>query len=577
MSHFQFARTRRVMTFCLGLSSALPLVGSAQQKLPAIFAPQPLVTQITRVNSRSTVNLNKLRGIRLRKTKISQSTSVGIAAVTDPFLFSQSVANSTPNGYSAGYTFDILWGFPTLGFDAATDEDIYNTIGTTLKSNAPSTANSAFMSLGRLGGPAMITTIGYGGTIADSRAQRAGILRIIIYDGATLTSDTASPLYPNNAPIAKTADGSDAIFDVPFADPGTGSNFGFYTSTLDPTTAGVKITDPQGRYGIIFAVTTDTTNAAEPPDLHWEGVIGSANGSNLTFFRRTTATGTNGVGYATINPPGTVVPTNPFNHGNISTTTTGRTYLSNPPLNYIYNLHGLALDGTTRPSRGNLDGNVRLRGIDVPAKVAPEKSPHQYRIDLFKSPAPTGQTFGNFVASYFVYNQPSYKADGSLTKNFRIDGIPTGTYDLQVTWLPQTYTTRTGTTAVTFSESVRQPNQYPGSDYVPAIVRNVVIADAGVVGGFTSGTATSLLPSQPIRLERFGDINKDGAIDFGDLSTMLQGYNSFDGDALYAQYKAADISGGPTADFANAGPPDGAIDFGDLSALLQYYNTVLDE
>ncbi|MBC7526101.1 MAG: hypothetical protein H7308_00970, partial [Chthonomonadaceae bacterium] len=52
-------------------------------------------------------------------------------------------------------------------------------IGTTLKSNAPSTANSAFMSLGRMGGPAMITTIGYVGTIVDATAERAGILRII--------------------------------------------------------------------------------------------------------------------------------------------------------------------------------------------------------------------------------------------------------------------------------------------------------------------------------------------------------------------------------------------------------------
>jgi len=223
-----------------------------------------------------------------------------------------------------------------------------------------------------------------------------------------------------------------------------------------------------------------------------------------------------------------------------------------------------------------VEGNVRLRGIDVPANLAPEKSPHKYRIDLFTSPAPTGQTFGNFVASYFVYNQPSYKADGSLTKNFRIDGLPAGTYDMRVTWIPQTYTTGTGTTAVTFSESVRQPNQYPGSDYVPAIVRNVVIADAGTVGDFTSGTATSLL-ARPIRLERFGDINKDGAIDFGDLSTLLLAYNAFDGEPLYDQYKDADITGGPTAEFANAGPPDGAIDFGDLNALLQYYNTVLDE
>lgn len=62
-----------------------------------------------------------------------------------------------------------------------------------------------------------------------------------------------------------------------------------------------------------------------------------------------------------------------------------------------------------------------------------------------------------------------------------------------------------------------------------------------------------------------GDVNNDNGIDFGDLSTMLQGYNALQGDALYDTYISADIN------------YDGGIDFGDLSTMLQNYNALGDE
>ena len=55
-----------------------------------------------------------------------------------------------------------------------------------------------------------------------------------------------------------------------------------------------------------------------------------------------------------------------------------------------------------------------------------------------------------------------------------------------------------------------------------------------------------------------GDINDDNAIDFGDLSILLQSYNALIGDDLYREQ--ADIN------------CDGGIDFGDLSIMLQHYN-----
>ena len=60
----------------------------------------------------------------------------------------------------------------------------------------------------------------------------------------------------------------------------------------------------------------------------------------------------------------------------------------------------------------------------------------------------------------------------------------------------------------------------------------------------------------------FGDINGDFAIDFGDLSSLLQVYNAIQGDGLYEQNPAADLN------------RDGGIDFGDMSLMLQSYNFI---
>ena len=60
-----------------------------------------------------------------------------------------------------------------------------------------------------------------------------------------------------------------------------------------------------------------------------------------------------------------------------------------------------------------------------------------------------------------------------------------------------------------------------------------------------------------------GDINGDNAIDFGDLSELLQSYNALVGDDIYVL--ARDLNG------------DGGIDFGDLSTMLQNYNIIGDD
>ncbi|MBC7527362.1 MAG: PD40 domain-containing protein [Chthonomonadaceae bacterium] len=64
---------------------------------------------------------------------------------------------------------------------------------------------------------------------------------------------------------------------------------------------------------------------------------------------------------------------------------------------------------------------------------------------------------------------------------------------------------------------------------------------------------------------KLGDINGDNAVDFGDLSAMLQVYNALIDNPLYATNPLADLN------------LDGGIDFGDLSALLQNYNAFGDD
>ena len=571
MSHFQFARTRRVMTFCLGLSSTLPLTLQAQH-LPTAGHRYAVPMRATSMRSKiSALITPQMRWQLNHPTKILNSpradrnSAIGTQAATDPILYTQRIANSTPNGFAAGYPWDVLWGFPTVGYSPDTDTNI-PLYGNTLRADSTAPNNTALVSLGNIGKPATITRFRWAGALAQPNAtltQVSGLYSVIFYDGANLNSSSLT--------LAKRADGTNAVYTFRMTAPvGTASNFTTRSFDMPATTTAVKITDPQGRFGMLVVAVDDTATTTDPADTQWFAYGGMANGENggvVINANTSTYFAYNNFG------PGADNPSDPFNYGAIDSNVN----LISPPLNYYMVVQGLEADGVTVPVRGNLTGNIRLRGIDIPANAAPEARPHQYTLGFYSTPAPAGSQLGTLVTERTLFSQPTYDASGSLLRNFRIDGLPAGTFDMKVTYVPSDYVSGSGSTATIVQDSIRKADQYPGSDYVPAIVRNVVITSSGPVSATNSGTVVDLLPTRPIRLERFGDINNDGAIDFGDLTFMLQGYNALDGEPLYDQYKAADITGGPTAEFASAGPPDGAIDFGDLSALLQYYNTILDE
>ena len=153
--------------------------------------------------------------------------------------------------------------------------------------------------------------------------------------------------------------------------------------------------------------------------------------------------------------------------------------------------------------------------------------------------------------------------------------------------------TSAGSTLVTGQMDVQAIPNLVGStvrfDFRPmtgtAFTRTAVLSAKGTftLGGIPAGTY-SVLAQAPRHLKRAfnviangltvsnlrvqlkaGDINEDNAIDFGDLSTLLQAYNALEGDSLYAANAFADING------------DGGIDFGDLSTMLQNYNELGDD
>ncbi|MBC7527346.1 MAG: hypothetical protein H7308_07325 [Chthonomonadaceae bacterium] len=79
------------------------------------------------------------------------------------------------------------------------------------------------------------------------------------------------------------------------------------------------------------------------------------------------------------------------------------------------------------------------------------------------------------------------------------------------------------------------------------------VVSSNLSAGSSSGVIYSLIP---------GDINNDNAVDFGDLTLLLQSYNTLIGENLY----------NPNADLNM----DTGIDFGDLSIMLSFYNTIGD-
>ena len=124
----------------------------------------------------------------------------------------------------------------------------------------------------------------------------------------------------------------------------------------------------------------------------------------------------------------------------------------------------------------------------------------------------------------------------------------------------------TGTTQFRFTRTVTVPttgnftlSDIPPGTYTLHVKTPRYLAKNVEVDATTNATISVAIDQLP------GDINGDNAIDFGDLSTLLQVYNALNDDPLYATQPLADLN------------QDGGIDFGDLSSMLLNYNAFGDD
>lgn len=193
-------------------------------------------------------------------------------------------------------------------------------------------------------------------------------------------------------------------------------------------------------------------------------------------------------------------------------------------------------DGTTYNAPIKVDGNTEVGPTIAQALISTVQGNGHLPVFLdLRLPLPYVHVAGNVVL------QEWSKPGETVTFQFRpLDGLPTLTR------------TRTLSTDGFFSFT-----DIPVGNYTLSVKGRKWLRQNVVFNGSTqnvSGLNFLLLA---------GDINGDNAIDFGDLSQLLQVYNSLVGDTLYQE--VSDVNG------------DGGIDFGDLSTMLQNYNALGDE
>ena len=229
---------------------------------------------------------------------------------------------------------------------------------------------------------------------------------------------------------------------------------------------------------------------------------------------------------------------------------------NNQPFNLMTCLRGNNADHTAS-TRGTVQGNIRRRGVSppklpIPAVQNPEAAPGRYIMAFF-----TAGTQSLIRTDYF-YTQPSYNADGSLTTNYIISGVPAGTYDVVVAQQPISDGTKLDT--------LWDISTYPFADFVPSTIPNVVV---------TSGGITTL----NARLEHLADIasedgtfNPDGVVGLDDLGRLSLAFDTKLGDDLYDP--GADLVGTVDPILNPMGLPDNAVNLDDLGALSFFFDVL---
>jgi hypothetical protein len=517
-----------------------PLTAQAQEHIrPTQLLPTTMIRSL--FHTKGEGRLMPARVLPLSAVQIGdESSGIHPTADTDTELYTQRYdIDTSVAGHSDGFL-DVLWGFPTKGYDPANNMQFVLLASETTQTAAVSPNNTADIVFAQIGYPAQITHLRTVGGLQKVQnpgpgSNGVGSVAIIFFDGV----DGTAANQPSTAKIAKDTSGNPASFVIRLtnATPIANITFNFDGGATPP----IKITDPNGKFGVLIAKTDDTGNPNNSPtNVQWLSPIGGASGPNLAWEYA------NGdlthLGLVTVDADANfnqgAFQFDDTNNGNIQT---------NPPLNFLYRIRGKKLDGTP-PSVGKLQGNIRRRGVNPPNGGAkPESAPGFYELDSFLAGTST------FVRADVFYTQPSYNANGTLTVNYAIEGYPAGTYDFVLFELPIVHFVNN---AATFNIH-HNLNNWPFADFRPTVLPNVKI----------NGASDDSFPATTLnaRMERQGDISHDGVVGILDLGLLADSFGSVSGDSKFNP--DADLTGG------GANPPDGKINILDLGELADDFNT----
>ena len=312
---------------------------------------------------------------------------------------------------------------------------------------------------------------------------------------------------------------------------------------------------------------------------------------------------------------------NPGEGQSVTTNGVTKTVAVYAPLNSAVTLYGTNIDGSNA-GRGELRGRVRLLGVDPDSPASPtqvvspyDPTPAAHSLPLvpgeskmnrfrftFISP-PIGADVNKYTLwdpasqlppryTYFqqeTYSLPSY-GDNSpvgtqhgtpLRYNYRLRGIPTGTYSVLVQAIPITdIIPAAGGGAPTLATDMSTAyNYFPGSDFNGYFVPSLTIGEslfnppAGDLSelnydNYTNPTVLDL------KLHRLTDVTggfngvPDGSIDSSDFGMLIDEFNTA---AAPAGILPFDVTGGQN------GIPDGFVDSSDFALLIGTYGTGVAE
>jgi hypothetical protein len=470
--------------------------------------------------------------------------SFGPPLLTQPLLYS-----SEPS-FVAGDDVDPLWSFPTIGFDPRTKPGKFSYVYSTVEDTSamPSINRSEEIAYGQIGQPALINQFVVAGGIfkVKNGSQAGGKILVYFYDGVDAAhppnwgSSHATGHIGGNVTHVQPPNNSyhGYLIDIPDT-----SEPGYYyldmTQMYDPAQqkyihGGWTIKDPQGRFGMAVAKFSDATTDGgghTMPEVQFGWAINATNGPNRAWSLTT------GSQYMTKDAPTT-----------LKTRAANSVFKQSPTYNHLFELHGQALNLTLLNGLdyhgGVLQGNLRRRGVCPAGKgTAAETAPGFYRIDF----CPHGTN--TLKRSECVFTQPSYDKMGALTVNYKIEGIPAGTYDITYSQMPIF-------DSAGHSDILTGLFGYPGADFLPQTLKSVLIASDGVT-------------TRNVRLERLGDINHDGVVNITDLGLFADAFGSVRGSERYNP--AADLIG------MDSTPPDGIIDISDLGILADEFDQGVQE